>query len=65
MSHTDRDVLIMGSDGLWDVTSNQRAASIVHSSLEQFDPTETCRYSYCSQPASYVTGPSSSEEEMC
>ena len=30
---SEDDVLIMGSDGLWDVTSNKKAAGIVHASL--------------------------------
>ena len=42
----DTDVLVMGTDGLWDVTSNERVAEIVHNSLEQFPPMDESRYRY-------------------
>lgn len=32
----DRDVLIIASDGLWDVTANEEAANIVNAALSQF-----------------------------
>ena len=32
---SDEDVLIMGSDGLWDTISNEKAAEIVKDSLKQ------------------------------
>ena len=32
----ENDVLIIGTDGLWDVTSNEKAGSIVRTCLEQF-----------------------------
>ena len=32
----DSDVLVMGTDGLWDVTSNERTAEIVQNSLQNF-----------------------------
>ncbi|KAG8231551.1 hypothetical protein J437_LFUL008095 [Ladona fulva] len=35
-SLTDSDVLIMGTDGLWDVTFNEKAVEIVRKSLEHF-----------------------------
>ena len=41
--HTEDDFLIMGSDGLWDVTSNTKAADIVRKCLEQFHKDETHR----------------------
>lgn len=34
-SHTDEDVLILGSDGLWDVMANRKALQLVRSSLRQ------------------------------
>ena len=34
--HSEDDVLIMGSDGLWDVTTNSKAAYIVKNCLSQF-----------------------------
>jgi len=40
------DVLIMGSDGLWDVTTNEEAASIVKSSFELFLDNEESRAKY-------------------
>ncbi|ELU08743.1 hypothetical protein CAPTEDRAFT_148108 [Capitella teleta] len=46
---TENDVLIMGTDGLWDVTSNKRAADIVQSSLKQFDVSERARYTSAAQ----------------
>ena len=42
--HLPNDVLILGSDGLWDVTSNARAVQIVQSCLSQFGPDERIRY---------------------
>lgn len=32
----DTDVLVMGTDGLWDVTSNEKTAEIVQNSLQNF-----------------------------
>lgn len=46
---TSEDVLIMGSDGLWDVTSNEEACKVVKSSFMsyQFNKEETClKYRY-------------------
>lgn len=36
----------MGTDGLWDVTSNERVAEVVQRSLEQFPPEDASRYRY-------------------
>ncbi|CAG0886228.1 unnamed protein product [Cyprideis torosa] len=33
---SENDVLIMGTDGLWDITSNEKAAEIVNKNLEHF-----------------------------
>lgn len=41
---TDRDVLIMASDGLWDVMSNDEAASIVQASLDQNNDYDWTKY---------------------
>ena len=43
---TESDVLVMATDGLWDVISNQRAAELVEQSLEAFpaDDVSTRRY---------------------
>lgn len=37
---SESDVLIMGTDGLWDVTSNDKVAEIVTKSFRQFPPDE-------------------------
>lgn len=42
----DTDVLVMGTDGLWDVTSNERVAEVVARSLEQFPAEDAARYKY-------------------
>lgn len=43
---TENDVLVMGTDGLWDVTTNERAAEIVQKSLSQMFVTEDARLKY-------------------
>jgi len=40
------DVLVMGTDGLWDVSSNEKVADVIHNSLEQFPSTDVSRYRY-------------------
>lgn len=42
----ETDVLVMGTDGLWDVTSNERVAEIVQRTLEQFPAEDDSRYRY-------------------
>ncbi|XP_059488514.1 protein phosphatase 1H [Neocloeon triangulifer] len=42
---SDADVLVMGTDGLWDVTSNERVAEIVTKSFRQF-PSDENRNKY-------------------
>jgi len=42
---SDADVLVMGTDGLWDVTSNERVAEIITKSFKQF-PTDENRNKY-------------------
>ncbi|KIH62737.1 protein phosphatase 2C [Ancylostoma duodenale] len=46
---TDKDVLIIGSDGLWDVLSNEDAGLIVRSSLSATEQTEQSRYTMAAQ----------------
>lgn len=43
---TDSDALIMGTDGLWDVTSNEKAAEVVQKSLDHFPANDAQRYKY-------------------
>ncbi|KAF8768091.1 Protein phosphatase 1H like protein [Argiope bruennichi] len=43
---TDGDVLIMGTDGLWDVTTNEKAAEVVQKSLDHFPANDAQRYKY-------------------
>ncbi|KAK2721634.1 protein phosphatase 1H-like isoform X1 [Artemia franciscana] len=45
-SITELDVLVMGSDGLWDVTSSDIAAKVVLSSIQGFLPEDDSRYKY-------------------
>jgi len=40
------DVLVMGTDGLWDVTNNEKTAIIVHNSLAHFPPSDEARFKY-------------------
>lgn len=42
----DNDVLVMGTDGLWDVTSNETAAEVVESALKHFPVEDEQRYRY-------------------
>lgn len=41
---SEDDVLIMGSDGLWDVVLNTEVAQIVNNVLNQYQPTNNRRY---------------------
>jgi serine/threonine protein phosphatase PrpC len=43
---TDNDVLVLGTDGLWDITSNNKCADIVTKNLGQFPDTDQVRYRY-------------------
>ncbi|XP_002738902.1 protein phosphatase 1H-like [Saccoglossus kowalevskii] len=47
--HSENDVLIMASDGLWDILSNQEAADIVKDILENFPPGDMSRYASAAQ----------------
>lgn len=40
---TPDDVVIMGSDGLWDVITNSHAVQIVKSMLKDLPPTDNSR----------------------
>ncbi|XP_014662605.1 PREDICTED: protein phosphatase 1H-like [Priapulus caudatus] len=47
--HSPDDVLIIASDGLWDITTNELAAEIVASSLSRFAETDNDRYTSAAQ----------------
>lgn len=40
------DVLVMGTDGLWDITTNEKAAEIVQKALDHFCSSDDSRYRY-------------------
>ncbi|CAL1276771.1 unnamed protein product [Larinioides sclopetarius] len=46
---TDGDVLVMGTDGLWDVTINEKAAEVVQKSLDHFPANDAQRYTSAAQ----------------
>ncbi|KHJ97875.1 protein phosphatase 2C [Oesophagostomum dentatum] len=52
-SLTDKDVLIIGSDGLWDVLSNEDAGLIVRSSLSATEQSEQSRRVFPKGAADY------------
>jgi hypothetical protein len=43
---SENDVLILGTDGLWDITSNDKAAEIVVKNLTQFPEDDQARFRY-------------------
>ncbi|ROT61913.1 Protein phosphatase 1H [Penaeus vannamei] len=43
---TDGDVLILATDGLWDITTNEKAVSIVTKSLSHFPAEDHDKYKY-------------------
>ncbi|GAB6029330.1 hypothetical protein CHUAL_005097 [Chamberlinius hualienensis] len=43
---TPNDVLIIASDGLWDITSNEKAAEIVQKTFEHFSEPSDIQYRY-------------------
>ncbi|KAI1278713.1 Protein phosphatase 1H [Halotydeus destructor] len=43
---SDSDVIIMGTDGLWDVTSNERACEVVQKALDHFPANDQQRFKY-------------------
>uniref|UniRef100_A0A8R1HT04 PPM-type phosphatase domain-containing protein n=3 Tax=Caenorhabditis japonica TaxID=281687 RepID=A0A8R1HT04_CAEJA len=46
---TDKDVVIMASDGLWDVLTNEDAGLIVRSTLGSTDSSDSSRYTQAAQ----------------
>lgn len=43
---TDSDVLVIGTDGLWDVAMNEQVADIIQKSLEHFPANDVQRFKY-------------------
>lgn len=43
---TDGDVLILATDGLWDITTNEKAVSVVTKSLSHFPAEDHDKYKY-------------------
>lgn len=47
--HGPNDVLVMGTDGLWDVTTDREVADAVSAYLSSCDPTDPMRYTLAAQ----------------
>ncbi|XP_060087201.1 protein phosphatase 1J isoform X2 [Heteronotia binoei] len=47
--HCPDDVLVLGTDGIWDVTSNQEVANVVLDVLMRYEPNDPCRYTMVAQ----------------
>lgn len=45
--HGPDDVLVMGTDGLWDVTTDREVADAVSDYLSGCDPSDPMRYAVC------------------
>lgn len=45
--HGPDDVLVMGTDGLWDVTTDREVADAVSAYLSCCDPSDPMRYAIC------------------
>lgn len=45
--HGPDDVLVMGTDGLWDVTTDREVADAVSAYLSSCDPSDPMRYAVC------------------
>jgi protein phosphatase 1H len=46
MTINEDDVIVMGTDGLWDVTANDTVATIVFSTVDQFPSGDPIRFKY-------------------
>ena len=57
--HGPDDVLVMGTDGLWDVTTDREVADAVSAYLSSSDPSDPMRYAVC-QIILYIIGFASS-----
>ncbi|XP_076214186.1 protein phosphatase 1J isoform X2 [Aptenodytes patagonicus] len=47
--HCPDDVLVLGTDGLWDVTNDKEVASVVMEVLTSYEPNDPCRYTMVAQ----------------
>ncbi|KFV03243.1 Protein phosphatase 1J, partial [Pterocles gutturalis] len=47
--HCPDDVLVLGTDGLWDVTNDKEVASVVMEVLTSYEPNDPCRYTVVAQ----------------
>ncbi|XP_053100878.1 protein phosphatase 1J isoform X2 [Hemicordylus capensis] len=47
--HCPDDVLVLGTDGLWDVTNDRQVADVVFDVLMRYEPNDPCRYTMAAQ----------------
>ncbi|XP_054251830.1 protein phosphatase 1J isoform X2 [Indicator indicator] len=47
--HCPDDVLVLGTDGLWDVTNDKEVAGVVMEVLTSYEPNDPCRYTMVAQ----------------
>ncbi|XP_077046659.1 protein phosphatase 1J isoform X2 [Agelaius phoeniceus] len=47
--HCPDDVLVLGTDGLWDVTNDKEVAGVVMEVLTNYEPNDPCRYTMVAQ----------------
>ncbi|KAM4645916.1 protein phosphatase 1J [Amazona ochrocephala] len=47
--HCPDDVLVLGTDGLWDVTNDKEVAGVVMEVLRSYEPNDPCRYTMVAQ----------------
>ncbi|XP_067166769.1 protein phosphatase 1J [Apteryx mantelli] len=47
--HCPDDVLVLGTDGLWDVTNDKEVAGVVMEVLTSYEPNDPCRYTVVAQ----------------
>ncbi|XP_019369631.1 PREDICTED: protein phosphatase 1J [Gavialis gangeticus] len=47
--HCPDDVLVLGTDGLWDVTNDKEVAKVVMDVLMGYEPNDPCRYTVVAQ----------------
>uniref|UniRef100_A0A670IDE1 Protein phosphatase, Mg2+/Mn2+ dependent 1J n=1 Tax=Podarcis muralis TaxID=64176 RepID=A0A670IDE1_PODMU len=47
--HCPDDVLVLGTDGLWDVTNDREVANVVFDVLMGYEPNDPCRYTMVAQ----------------